>query len=141
MGFRILTVDTCGGELTQEFLKKVMALDAEVYSAEYVGELKNMEARFERNKRTFVCVMDGEMLVGYINFFPAAPVLWDSILETSPTIRDDEIAPHEILPEYSKNEGENNLYILSVVIRERYRGKKMERSQLSIFLQGHLRTI
>ncbi len=124
MGFRILTAESEGGELDRDFLKKVMELDAEAYSDEYVGELKNMEARYLHNKRTFVCVLDGHTLAGYINFFPTAPALWESILETSPTIRDDDIAPEEILPDYSTKEGENNLYILSVVVREKYRERR-----------------
>ena len=58
MKYQILT----GEQFNIDFLPKVMALDAECYADEYVGELANMEERYLRNKKSFVCIMQGEEL-------------------------------------------------------------------------------
>lgn len=115
MEYSILT----GEELGVEFLPKVMDVDRACYVDEYVGELSQMVRRYERNQKTFVCVMEGGELAGYINFFPVKPKLWDEIVETGMEIRDDDIMPEEIA-DYSKTE-ENNLFIISVAIDPKYR--------------------
>lgn len=103
------------------FLPKIMEIDALCYEAQYVGELRRMEARYERNPRSFVCITDGETIAGYINFFPTQPALWKEITQTGMTIRDDDIEPSEIA-DYTAEE--NNLFIISVAIRPEYRGKQ-----------------
>lgn len=118
MKYQILT----GEQFNIDFLPKVMALDAECYADEYVGELANMEARYLRNKKTFVCIMQGEELAGYINFFPVKPALWEEIVETGQTIRDDDIRGDE-MADYSREEP-NRLFIISVVIAPKYRSDK-----------------
>lgn len=118
MGYKILT----GENLSEDFLEKIMEVDRECYTGEYVGELANMKARYRKNKKSFVCVMDGENPVGYINFFPVVDELWEDIVETGMRIRDDDITPEEV-KDFCKGES-YNLYILSVAIREKYRGKR-----------------
>ena len=87
MSFQILW----GEDFAPGFLEKIMEIDRIVYKSEYVGELSKMQARYHRNPRTFVCVMDGERVAGYINFFPVVQALWDEITETGMKIRDDDI--------------------------------------------------
>ena len=48
---------------------KIMGMDRAVYPPEYAGCIENMDARYRKNPRSFVCVMDGEKLAGYVNFF------------------------------------------------------------------------
>lgn len=117
MEYKILT----GENLNEDFLEKIMEVDRECYSGEYVGELANMQARYRANKKSFVCVMDGDRVAGYINFFPVVDELWKDIVETGMYIRDDDIAAEEV-KDFCKGEG-HNLYILSVAIREKYRNK------------------
>lgn len=149
MAFRVLK----GEDMNRSYLDKVIALDKKVYGPigekageDFVGTIENMEARFNHNKRTFVCLMDEQdNLVGYINFFPITDKVYDDIVEGprkdddgNPVIGeegheiiwDDDLGPNEILPEYLKNteeDGEivkhNNLFIISVVIDEAYRGR------------------
>jgi hypothetical protein len=120
MKYKILT----GEEFGEEFLEKIMEVDRECYTGEYVGELSNMQARYRKNPKSFVCVMDGEDVAGYMNFFPVVHKLWEDIVETSMTIRDDDISPEEVA---FFVEGEShNIYVLSVAIREKYRDKKQE---------------
>lgn len=118
MEYHILT----GEEFNIDFLPQIMALDAQCYAQEYVGELAMMEERYLRNKRSFVCVMDGERLVGYINFFPVQDALWEEIVETGQHIRDDDIRGDE-MADYSAKDP-NRLFIISVVISPDYRSDK-----------------
>ncbi len=117
MKYHVLT----GEDFDVSFLPKVMDVDRECYAAEYVGELSQMEARYLKNPKTFVCVMDGERIAGYINFFPVNDALWEDIAFTGKEIRDDDIMPDEV-PEYAP-EG-NKLFIISVCVREEYRDQK-----------------
>jgi len=119
MGFRILK----GEELGTDYLKKVMALDAVVYSEEYVGKLENMAARYEKNPKSFVCMEDTESgrLAGYMNFFPCTKALYKDIVYESNVIRDDDIRPDEIA---LYHEEENHLFIISIVIAPEFQGKE-----------------
>ena len=65
MEYKILT----GESINEDFLEKIMEVDRECYAKEYVGELANMQVRYRKNKQSFVCVMDGDRVAGYINFF------------------------------------------------------------------------
>lgn len=144
-------------------LDKVFALDTKVYGTigekageDFVGVIDNMVARFNHNKRTFVCLMDNhDNLVGYINFVPITDSVNDDILngprkdkngnplvtgDGHEIIWDDDLGPDEILPEYIKNTEENgkivkhnNLFIISVVIDEAYRGKETVTQLTTVF--------
>ena len=124
--YRVLT----GEEFDESFLEQVMEIDRDVYEPQFVGELENMVERYRRNRRTFVCVMDGEKLAGYINFFPCTRPLWDDIVKYSPDIRDDDIRGDEIAdyvpasPDAKGDEPQNNLFIISVAIAQAYRSDK-----------------
>jgi len=119
MQYNVIT----GTDFDEKYLEKIMALDAIVYESEYVGVLENMVNRYRVNKKTFVCIENADTgeLVGYINFFPTTDELYDSITNTSPVIRDDDIAPHEIA-EY--NNEANHLFILSIAINPAYQSDK-----------------
>ncbi len=111
-----------GEELGVDFLPQIMDIDCACYSAEYAGELENMVVRYEKNPKSFVCVTDGGRAIGYINFFPVVPALWEEIVETGMRIRDDDITPEEVA-DYS-TEHENNLFIISVLILPEYRSDR-----------------
>lgn len=133
MQFKVLT----GLDFKKDFLSRVMELDEMVYSAEYAGELKNMEARYGANRDSFVCILDEEKdkLAGYINFFPCTRALYEDILYHTDVIRDDDILPEEIAP-YSREE--NHLFILSIVVHPDYRGTKDAIAALSDGWIAHL---
>lgn len=118
MNYSLLT-----GEMFEEdFLENVMAADRVVYESEYQGVLENMVARYRKNRRTFVCVMDGDHLAGYINFFPMTEALYQDIVFDSQQIRDDDITPEEV--DIYRNDAPNRLFIISVVILPQYRKTK-----------------
>lgn len=110
----------CGEQIGRDYLEKVLELDAIVYEPQYVGELANMQERYDVNPESFVCIIneEDESLVGYINFFPCKDELYRSIRYESDVIRDDDICGAEI--EAYRPE-ENHLFILSVAIHPDYR--------------------
>lgn len=116
MQYKILT----GLDFDTDFLPGVMDLDREVYSDEYVGVLENMVARYEKNRDSFVCIMDEERdkLVGYINFFPCTEELYQDIRYNTTVIRDDDIRPDEVASYSGK---ENHLFVISIAISSEYR--------------------
>ena len=116
MQYKILT----GLDFNTDFLTRIMDLDREVYSDEYVGVLENMVARYEKNRDSFVCIMDEtcDKLAGYINFFPCTKELYQDIRYDTSVIRDDDISPDEVAP-YNKKE--NYLFVLSIAIYPEYR--------------------
>ncbi len=110
-----------GTDMTEEHLKMVYEIDKLVYTEELQGEYKNLKARFNGNRDTFICVMVGEELVGYINFFPVGEALREELLDPEHTrIRDDDITPEE-LASYSK-EDDNHIFIISVAVHPNWRG-------------------
>lgn len=130
-----------GEDFDITFLPRVMEIDRICYEDEYVGELSNMEARYLRNPRSFVCVMDedSDRLAGYINFFPVKPALWNEIVEEGMDIRDDDITPEE-LADYSATEP-NRLFILSVAILPEYQfapGQVPEEAVVRILSDGFI---
>ncbi|MBD5410975.1 MAG: hypothetical protein HDR53_07870 [Treponema sp.] len=112
-----------GEELGFEYLQKIMDIDEEVYSdLGMEGALGQMEKRYRKNKETFVVLENAESgeVVGYINFFPVNEETFQDILCGSEQIRDDDIEPEE-MADYAPG---CHIYIISVAIREKYRGKE-----------------
>ncbi len=133
-----LTVKTA---LDEAFLEKIIALDKSVYPGEMAGDLMHMKVRFRQNRDTFVCLMDGEKLAGYINLLPLSEGIWEKIL-TQHEYHDDDIGtavtkegqivpcPDRQIEEY--REGRSyRLFILSVVLDTPYRGNKEAAAALS----------
>ena len=88
MNYRVITGET----MDRELLHKVFALDELVYSKiddGFVGVEENLFLRFDRNKCTFVCLMDHDQLVGYINFFPVTNQLYDQIVGPVRLVRNE----------------------------------------------------
>ena len=90
-----------GEDFDENYLKRIMEIDEIVYAEDgYVGELKNMVARYLVDPRQFVCIEDTESgrLAGYINFIPCTKALYEDIRYQSEHIRDDDIRPQELEP-------------------------------------------
>ena len=112
-----------GEELGFEYLQKIMDIDEEVYSdLGMEGALEQMEKRYRKNKETFVVLENAELgeTAGYINFFPVNEETFQDIMCGSEQIRDDDIEPEE-MTDYVPG---CHIYIISVAIREKYRGKE-----------------
>ena len=121
MSYRVLY----GDQFDEEFLKDVLAIDEIVYAADgYVGELCNMVARYQVERRQFVCIWDEEQqrLAGYINFFPCSQGLYEDIRYQTEIIRDDDIRPDEMM---TLQQGNNHLFIISIATHPEYRDKSV----------------
>ena len=127
-GFSVIT----GDQFDESFLEEIYAIDCDVYPQKYRGKLENYEKRFRVEPRTFVCIKDNASgkAAGYINFLPVNDVLWKDIVEKGKEIRDDDIEGSELVPfeqKYGDDAGDDagyNLFILSVVILEKFRKTK-----------------
>ncbi len=117
MEFRILT----GEDFDETYLSKVLEIDEMVYAeAGYVGELKNIIARYQAEPRQFVCLeeVDTNRLAGYINFLPCSVNLYEDIRYQSQHIRDDDITPEELVP---LHKGDQHIYLASIALHPDYK--------------------
>ena len=116
MGYRIVR----GEDVDSAFLEKLVPVDQACYEPAYWGELANSVARFEKNRQSFVFVVDdADDVAGYINFFPCEPGLYEDNVFTGSVIRDDDITPDEVAPYRTDS---NHLFVLSLAIRPQDQG-------------------
>ena len=115
-----------GEDVAEAFLAKLDEVDEACYEPEYVGELENTVARWRKNPRQFVFVLDEDAgrLAGYLNFFPCEEGLYLDNLKRCPIIRDDDITPDEVAPWSAE---ENHVFILSLAIHPNYQGGEVIR--------------
>ena len=72
-----------GDDMSVEMLGQIMDIDKAVYEPidpGFVGTLENMQNRFVRNKRSFVCLLENDTIIAYVNFFPVCDRLFDQLL-------------------------------------------------------------
>ena len=126
-------------ELPENFLDRVFELDQAVYEEEYVGCPDNMIDRYNAFKESFVFLMDGDKLAGYICFFPVKDHMWKRITGPDESdikwtvktgengeeikleqIPDDDILGKDIVSDIK--EGDHlNFFVISTVIAPDYR--------------------
>lgn len=117
MGFTVVR----GEDVDVEYLSRIDWVDEACYEPKYWGEAECTVARFVKNRRSFVFVVDADedLVAGYINFFPCERGLYEDNLFACPTIRDDDITPDEVAP-YRTDE--NHLFIISLAVHPDYQG-------------------
>ncbi len=79
MGFEILK----GKQIEDKHLHQMMDIDELVYGEindGFIGSFDNLKRRFDRNKDSVVCLLDNDIVVGYINFFPVCDRLFHQII-------------------------------------------------------------
>ncbi|MBO4351907.1 MAG: hypothetical protein J5818_00250 [Eggerthellaceae bacterium] len=110
-----------GEEVDVGYLDALVRIDQACYEPAYWGDPANMAARFEKNRQSFVFVVDDDAddVAGYINFFPCEQALYEENVFTGAVIRDDDITPDEVAP-YRTDE--NHLFVLSLAIHPDYQG-------------------
>ncbi len=111
-----------GEDVNAEFLEHIKPVDYACYEQKYWGELPAAQARYRKNPRSFVFVMDDAAqetprVAGYINFFPCEEGLYQDNVFRSPVIRDDDISPDEVAP---WRHDANHVYIFSLAIHPDY---------------------
>lgn len=100
-----------------DFINDLLKLDSIAYPGELQGTYESVNARYQKNKDSFVLLVHGEQVVGYLCYFPVSSEFRED-LQHSMYILDDGITPDSI-EQY--HEGNNYLYIMSVVIHPEYR--------------------
>lgn len=128
-----------GEDVDVPFLDRLVAVDHACYEPAYWGDPANTVARYERNRRSFVFVVDDESgrLAGYVNFFPCELGLHQDNVSRSPVIRDDDIAPDEVA-QYRTDE--NHLFVLSIAVHPAYQDGEVIRLLTDGFV-GYLRRL
>ena len=129
-----------GDDVDVSFLDRLVEVDHACYEPEYWGDPRNTQARYLKNRRSFVFVLDAgsDRLAGYLNFFPCERSLYLDNLSRSPVIRDDDITPDEVA-DYRTDE--NHLFIISMAIHPDYQGGEAVRLLTNGFIDylGRLR--
>ena len=115
-----------GEQVNEAFLGKLDYVDEACYEPKYWGELENTVARWRKNPRQFVFVLDEETgnLAGYVNFFPCEEGLYLDNLERCDIIRDDDITPDEVAPWRTDA---NHVFVISLAIHPSYQGGRVIR--------------
>ncbi len=99
----------------ENFIEDILYIDSEVYPKEMCGNFDSVNARFEKNKDSYILLYDEKKLVGYMCFFPVVEKLGDEILD-SDMVFDDNITPDEIC-EYKDGV---TLFLISIAILPKY---------------------
>ena len=71
-----------GEDMNEAMLHEIMDIDEEVYGSinpDFVGDIDHMQERFRANKRSFVCLVNNGVIIGYVNFFPVCDALLDQL--------------------------------------------------------------
>ncbi len=126
--------------IKKDFINEVLKLDALVYDADMQGSYKSVNNRFKKNKDSYLLIMDGTKIVGYICFFPISKALEAKMLEGE-EMQDDNILPDDIL-EYTEGTS-HDLYIISAVIHPDYRDReaiKLLTSEFVNFINEKIKT-
>ena len=106
--YKIIT----GNQITKDLIRQINILDKNFFEDEYLWEYEYQLSLFEKNKNSFVMVVKGEELVGYINYLVISEEKYMQMIKSETTV--DRFAVEEVLP-FSKQKG-NYITINSVVI-------------------------
>ena len=107
-------------EAYDSFVDKVFEIEKLTYSEELCGTLENQRTRYNFEKDSFLLVYDGDVLAGYINFLTISDKLFSELSDKNRReMRDDDIMPSEM--DNWRCDKENNIFIISVVVTEKYR--------------------
>lgn len=100
------------------FLDEILKIDSECYAdPDYIPGRESIRARFFACRESYLLLMDGETLAGYMSYFPITVELEREINKCK-TIYDDNILP-ESIARYSKG---CPVLIYSICVRKAYRG-------------------
>lgn len=108
-----------------DFINDVLKLDSEVYPRKLQGTFDSVNGRYQRNKQSYILAYNNNQLIGYICFLNLSKNLCKQLLN-NPLSNDDLIDPNDII-KFTLKES-NTLYIISIVVNKKYRGKGVGRS-------------
>lgn len=97
-----------------KYIDEILTLDDEFYDQEYLWDNDYQRKVYERNKDSFIAVIDNDKLIGYLNYLNIKEDKYNEIKTSNIII--DEFNLEDIIP-FTNN---NNLIINSVVIDKKY---------------------
>lgn len=98
-----------------DIVPDLMNIEKKVYVPEYCGEYESIQARYCKNRDTFILAYDDDKMIGYLCFLPISQRLYNELINTE-TFHDDDISPDDI---ENYHDGVN-LYLLSIAILPEY---------------------
>ncbi|MDE5602034.1 MAG: GNAT family N-acetyltransferase [Clostridia bacterium] len=108
-----------GKNITTEIIEQALNLDWSCYPREYWLTLDKCKDYFSVNNDIYIALVDGDELIGYINFSPITDEAYDKI--RSGSCNDTCLDGDDIVP-FDKR-GLYNGYFSSIVVKSEYRNK------------------
>lgn len=103
-------------EANDELLKQAIEIDKHVFNKAEVGNIDMCKKWLEANKDIYTFLLDGDVLVGYINFIRLTDECFEKFYKGQ--TKDYKLSLSDILP-FTK--GENRCLFMSIAIRKDYR--------------------
>lgn len=98
-------------DIKENIIGDILDIESAVYEEKYRGTYESIQARYNKNKDTFILAYDKNRMVGYLCFLPITDNLYDEIIQAN-NLHDDDILPEDITGFYNKV----NLYLISIAI-------------------------
>lgn len=117
-------------DVDENIISDLIRIESLAYEEKYRGEYESIEARYKKNKDTFILAYDQGMMVGYLCFLPISDTLYHEILEID-TLHDDDISPSDVMQFYDGV----NVYIVSISIIPQYQNTEAVKEMTNAFFQ------
>jgi len=105
-----------------DFIKDVIQIDSLVYPQELQGTYESVKTRFNKNKESYILAYQGNLLVGYICFFPLKQSTYDKVINDK-EMYDDNLTDEDIVS-YDKKQN-LNIFIISIAVRPEYQKREV----------------
>jgi hypothetical protein len=107
-------------QITPENLKDMIMLDSRSYTPNERGELELCLSWYHKNPDIYTVLLDGDKVIGYINFLPVKPEVYEKMKAGKMT--DKKLSANDI-EKFEPNKNHCCLF-MSVVLDENYRLSK-----------------
>ncbi|TAH62416.1 MAG: hypothetical protein EWM50_05500 [Gottschalkiaceae bacterium] len=102
-------------DVKENIIQEILDIESAVYDKKYRGTYESIQARYNKNKDTFILAYDNNKMIGYLCFLPITDILYDEIISAN-RFHDDNISAENITNFYDKV----NLYLISIAIIPAY---------------------
>lgn len=107
-------------EVNYDFIPDVLKIDSCVYSIELQGTYESVHNRFLKNKDSYILAYLGNVLIGYICFFPLTDSAYKKVMSCNQSY-DDNLTFNDI--NIYNVEEELNVFIISVAVLPEFQKK------------------
>ncbi|MEG1646521.1 MAG: GNAT family N-acetyltransferase [Clostridia bacterium] len=114
-----MVVYKLSSQTDKNFIDEVVGLDSKVYKKEFQGTKDSITERFNKNEESYILAYNGNILVGYVCFFPISKSLSEKLRKEN-KFHDDDITSSDI-ERYVKGK-EIQLLLISAVVAPEFSG-------------------